>query len=66
LLDGLRCENIIDFEYKGNAVQDLCNEELHGEGTYTLDDGVQGCGFDSKSKEGSEDDIGKCDEEVWV
>jgi hypothetical protein len=66
LLDGLWCENIVDFENMDNAIHDLYNEELHGEGIYTLDDGVQGSSFDSKSKERSEDDIEKHDEEVWV
>lgn len=45
-------------------------DELHGEGSYTSKDGVQGstCEFssNSKSKKGNEDDIGEGDEEVWV
>jgi hypothetical protein len=70
LPDGLQLENIIDFENMGNAVQDLCNEELQGEGSYTSEDDVQGpackSSFDSKSKKGSEDDIGEGDEEARV
>jgi hypothetical protein len=70
LPDGLWLDNIIDFENMGNIVQELCNEELHGKGSYTSEDGVQGsvCNFGSKSssKEGSGDDIGEGDEEVWV
>jgi hypothetical protein len=34
--DGLWPKNIIDFENMGNIFQDLCNEELHGEGSYTM------------------------------
>jgi len=52
----------------GNTIQDLCNEELHGEGNYTFEDGVQGStskfGSNLKSKERSEDGIGEGDEEV--
>ncbi len=67
LFDGLHPENIVDFENMGNTIHDLCNEELHGEGSYTSEDNVQGSmckfGFDSRNKEGSEDDIGEGDEE---
>ncbi len=70
LLDGLQLENIADFENMGNIVQDLCNDELHGEGSYTSKDGVQGSACESssnsKSKKGNEDDIGEGDKEVWV
>ncbi|CAM6041971.1 unnamed protein product, partial [Sphagnum compactum] len=63
LPDGLWPENIIHFENMGNTVQDLCNEELHGKGSYTLEDSVQSfacnSGSNSRSKEGSEDDIGE-------
>ncbi len=48
----------------GNVIQDLCNEKLHGEGNYTWDDGVQGSGSNSRNEEGTEDDIGECDEEA--
>jgi len=48
----------------------LCSEELHGEGIYTFEDGVQGSscefGSDSRNKEESEDDIGEGDEEDRV
>jgi hypothetical protein len=68
LPDGLQPKNIIVFENMGNTIQDLCNEELHGKGSYTFEDGVQGSmcksSFDSKNKEGSEDDIGKGHEEA--
>ncbi len=68
--DGLQPENVIDFENMGNTVQDLCNEELHGKRSYTFEDGVQGSvcdyGFDSRSKEESEDDNGSGDEEARV
>ncbi len=60
--DGLRPKNIIDFENMGNTIQDLCNEELHGEKSYTFEDGVQGSlcnfSFDSRSEEQNEDDNG--------
>jgi len=62
--DGLWRKNIVDFKNMGNTIQDLCNEDLHGKGSYTLDDGMQGFGFDSKNKEGSEHDIGEHDEEA--
>jgi hypothetical protein len=51
LPSGLQHENIVDFRNMGNTFEYLCNEELHGEGRYTLDDDVQGFGFDSKNKE---------------
>ncbi len=70
LLNGLWPKNIIDFENIGNTVQDLFNKKLHGKGSYTFEDDVQGfaCnfGFNSRRKEGSEDDIGEGDEEGWV
>ncbi len=40
----------------------MCNEELHGKGSYMSNGSVQGFGFDSIS----EDDIGECDEEALV
>ncbi len=40
LFNDLRPEKIVDFENMGNKVQDLCNEELHGEGSYTSQDSV--------------------------
>jgi hypothetical protein len=53
-----------------NTVQDLCNEELHGKGSFTSKEDVQGyaCDFgaDSRSEERSEDNIVKGDEEAWV
>jgi len=68
LPDGLQPQNIVDFENMNNTVQDLCNEELHGKGSLTSKEDVQGyaCDFgsDSKSKEGSEDNIVKGDEDA--
>ncbi len=64
LLDGLWLEYVLDFRNMGNTIQDLCNEELHGEGNYTSNDNVQGSSFDSNNEEGNEVDIGERDEEV--
>lgn len=54
----------------GNTIQDLCNEELHGEWSYTFEDNVQGSacdfGYNPMSKERSEFDIRKGDEEAQV
>ncbi len=70
LPDGLQLENNVDFENMSNTVQDLCNEELHGKGSFTSKEDVQGyaCDFgaDSRSEERSEDNIVKGDEEAWV
>ncbi len=41
MFDDSWCENIVDFENMDNAIQDLYNEKLHGEGIYTLNNGVQ-------------------------
>jgi hypothetical protein len=64
LPNGLWPENIVDFRNMSNTIQDLCNEELSGEGNYTSNDNVQGSSFDSKNEEGNEVDIGECDEET--
>ncbi len=64
LPNGLQHENIVDFRNMGNIIQDFCNEELHGEGSYTSNDNVQGSSFDSKNKEGNEDDISECGDEA--
>jgi hypothetical protein len=52
----------------GNTIEDLHNEELCGEMIYISKDGVEGSvgesGFDSMSKEGSEKNIAKGNEEV--
>jgi hypothetical protein len=53
-----------------NIVQDLCNEELHGKGSFTSKEDVQGyaCdfGYDSRVEEGNEDNIVEGDEEAWA
>jgi hypothetical protein len=53
-----------------NIVQDLCNEELHGKGSFTSKEDVQGyaCDFgsDSRIEEGNEDNIVEGDEEAWA
>jgi len=55
LEESFRAENIGDVENTGNIVQDLHNEELHGEMSYISKDGVEGSigefGFDSMSEE---------------
>jgi len=55
-------------ENVGNIVEDLCNEELHGEMNYIYEDGVEGSvgeyGPNSMNEEGSEKNIGKGDEKV--
>jgi hypothetical protein len=52
----------------GNIFEDLCNKELHGEISYIFEDGGEGSvgefGFDSMSKERSEENIVEGDEEV--
>ncbi len=64
-----RVENIDDFENMGNTIEDLCNEELHGERSYISKDGAQSFigefEFDSMSKEGSEKDIAKGNEKIY-
>ncbi len=54
----------------GNTVEDLRNEELHGEMSYISKNGVEGSirefGSDSMNKEGSEENIVEGDEEVGV
>jgi hypothetical protein len=54
-------KNIGDVENMGNTVEDLHNEELHGEMSYIFEDGVEGFvgefGFDSMNKERSEENI---------
>ncbi len=53
--ESFQVENIGDVENMGNIVQDLHNEELHGEMSYISKDGVEGSigefGFDSMSEE---------------
>jgi pyridoxal biosynthesis lyase PdxS len=45
----------------GNIVEDLCNEELHGEMNYISEDGVEGfvgeSGYDSMNEEKNEKNI---------
>ncbi len=56
------------MEIKGNIIEDLRTEKLHGEMNYIFEDGVERSfrefGFDSMSKERSEENIVKGDEEV--
>ncbi len=63
-----RAENIDDFENMGYTIEDLCNEELHGERSYISKDGVEGFvgefGPNSMNKEGNEEDIAKGNEKI--
>jgi hypothetical protein len=60
-VESFRAKNIHDVENMGNRVEDLCNEELHGEMIYIFEDGVEGSIEESvsnyMSKEGSEENI---------
>jgi len=42
LAESFWVQNIDDVENMGNVVEDLCNEELHGEMSYIFEDGVEG------------------------
>jgi hypothetical protein len=42
LEESFQVENIGDVENMGNIVEDLHNEELHGEMSYISKDGVEG------------------------
>jgi hypothetical protein len=42
IVESLWVENIGDVENMGNIVEDLCNQELHGEMNYIFEDGVEG------------------------
>ncbi len=70
LVESFRVEKINDVENMGNIVEDLRNEELHGEMSYISKNGVEGSirefGSDSMNKEGSEENIVEGDEEVGV
>ncbi len=61
-------ENISDVENMGNTIEDLRNEESHGEMNYISKDGVERSiresESDSMSEEKNENNIAKNDEEV--
>jgi hypothetical protein len=58
----------IEAKNIGNIVEDLRNEELHGEMSYISEDGVEGSvgelGFDFINEEGNEENIEEGDEKV--
>jgi hypothetical protein len=54
LVENFRGENICDVENMGNIVEDLHNEELHGEKIYIFEDGVEGSIGESRSNSMSE------------
>ncbi len=68
LEESFRAKNIGDVENTGNIVEDLHNEELHGEMSYISKDDVEGSlgefGFDSMSEERNEENIAEGNEEV--
>jgi hypothetical protein len=68
LVENFQVENISDVESMGNTVEDLFNEELHGEMSYIFEDGVEGsvreCETHSMNEEGSEENIVEGSEEV--
>jgi hypothetical protein len=70
LAKSFQAENIDDVENMGNRVEDLCNEDLHGEMNYISEDGVEGSIGESRSnfmnEEGSEKNIVESDEEVGI
>jgi hypothetical protein len=61
LAKSFRVENINDVENMGNIVEDLCNEELHGEMNYISENGVERfvgeSRYDSMNKEKNEENI---------
>jgi hypothetical protein len=63
-----KVKNISDVENMGNIIEDLCNEELHGEMSYISKDGVEGSvgesRFDFMSEERNEKNIPESDEKV--
>ncbi len=65
LVESFKAENMHDV---ANMVEDLHNEELHGEMIYISEDGVEGSvgesGFDSMSEEKNEENIVEGDEKV--
>jgi len=68
LVESFQVKKIDDVENIGNIVEDLCNEELHGEMSYIFKNGVEGSigefGSNSMNKEGSEENIAEGNEEV--
>ncbi len=68
LVESFWIENVHDVENMGNTVEDLHNEELHGEMIYIFEDNVEGFigefGSDSMNEERNEKNIAKGDEEV--
>jgi hypothetical protein len=64
-VESFKAENMHDV---ANMVEDLHNEELHGEMIYISEDGVEGSvgesGFDSMSEEKNEENIVEGDEKV--
>jgi hypothetical protein len=61
LAQKFQTKNIGDVENMDNTIEDLCNEELHGEISYIFEDGVEGLvgefGFDSMNEERSVENI---------
>jgi hypothetical protein len=68
LAKSFQTKNNDDVENVGNIVEDLCNEELHGEMSYIYEDGVERfvreSGTNSMNEEGNEKNIEEGDEKV--